>query len=433
MADIVNMPKLGFDMAEGALVRWVVAEGAHVEKGQVLAEIETDKATVEVESGFSGVVLNHLVQKGDVVPVNQPIAVIGSADETIDLNQLLGGILPTKAEKEAPSEKSEKEQGPVPVSTETKISSEAKISAEGKSPQEGHLPDGVRASPIARKLAEERGIDIMLVKGSGPQGRIVRSDVEAYESTKPSELPAPATREEMAVAVQRTDRHVPVSRLRSAIGRRMVQAKQQIPHFYVSYQYNVTDLITLRSKVNAVLPEEEKTSLNDYLIKAVALTLRDFPNLNATLDENANEVIQFGAINIGVAVAVENGLLTVVCRNADLKTVRQIALEVKGLVSRARQGKVKSEDIEGSTFSISNLGMYGVDEFIAIINPPEAAILAIGSASEIPVIVNGEIKTGQVMKAIISVDHRVSDGVEAARFLQALGTYLELPYKLVMF
>lgn len=433
MADIINMPKLGFDMAEGTLVRWVVAEGASVEKGQVLAEIETDKATVEVESGFSGVVRNHLVHKGDVVPVNQPIAVVGSADEAIDLNQLLGGFLPKEAEKEAPSEKSEKEERPVPASTESKTSPEAKISTEGKTPQEGHLPDGVRASPIARKLAEERGIDILLVKGSGPQGRIVRSDVDAYESTKPSELPAPVTREEMAVEVQRTDRHVPVSRLRSAIGRRMVQAKQQIPHFYVSYQYNVTDLITLRSKVNEVLPEEEKISLNDYLIKAVALTLRDFPNLNATLDEKTNEVIQFGAINIGVAVAVENGLLTVVCRNADLKTVRQIALEVRGLVSRAREGKVKPEDIEGSTFSISNLGMYGVDEFIAIINPPEAAILAVGSASEIPLVWNGEIKTGQVLKASISVDHRVSDGVEAARFLQTLGTYLELPYKLVMF
>jgi pyruvate dehydrogenase E2 component (dihydrolipoamide acetyltransferase) len=434
MADIVNMPKLGFDMAEGTLVRWVIAEGASVTKDQVLAEIETDKATVEVESGFSGVVRKHLVHEGDVVPVNTPIAVIGTADEDINLKQLLGGV-PSKVEaKKAPVEVSRKEELTAPVSLVAETSHEdTKIFAAEKIPEGEHLPDGVRATPLARKLAEERGINIMKVKGSGPQGRIVRSDVEAYEAKKPTEAPLPAIQAEISVGVQQADRHVPLSRLRSAIGRRMVQAKQQVPHFYISYQYDVTELIALRSKVNAILLEDEKISLNDYLVKAVALTLRDFPNLNAALDEKANEVIQFGAINIGVAVAVENGLLTVVCRNADHKTVRQIGLEVKSLVSRAREGKVKSEDIEGSTFSISNLGMYGVDEFIAIINPPEAAILAVGSALEVPVVRNGEIKPGQVMKATISVDHRVSDGAEAARFLQKLATYLEQPYKLVVF
>lgn len=434
MADIVNMPKLGFDMAEGTLIRWVIAEGADVTKGQVLAEIETDKATVEVESGFSGVVRKHLVHEGDVVPVNKPIAVIGSADEVIDLGNLLGGVSPKVEEKKPPVEVSGNEKRAIPATHLITPSPErTAIVSEAKIPEGEHLPDGVRATPLARKMAEERGINILMVKGSGPQGRIVRSDVEGFEATKPSEVPSAAVMEEISVGVQQPDRHVPLSRLRSAIGRRMAQAKQQIPHFYISYQYDVTELIALRSKVNAILPEEEKISLNDYLVKAVALTLRDFPNLNAALDEKANEVIQFGAINISVAVAVENGLLTVVCRNADKKTVRQIGLEVKNLVSRAREGKVKSEDIEGSTFSISNLGMYGVEEFIAIINPPEAAILAVGSALDVPLVRNGEIKPGQLMKAIISVDHRVSDGAEAARFLQALGSYVEQPYKLIVF
>jgi pyruvate dehydrogenase E2 component (dihydrolipoamide acetyltransferase) len=210
----------------------------------------------------------------------------------------------------------------------------------------------------------------------------------------------------------------------------MVQAKQAVPHFYVTYEYDVAALLQLRAQLNALLPEEAKASVNDFVIKAVALTLREFPNLNASIDEAKSEVIQYGHINIGVAVAVENGLLTVVCRDADLKSLRQIAGEVRSLVKRAREGKVKPEDIEGSTFSVSNLGMFAVENFMAIINPPEAAILAVGSAREVPVVVDGEIIAGQRMKATISVDHRVSDGAEAARFMQALEKYLTEPLRL---
>jgi pyruvate dehydrogenase E2 component (dihydrolipoamide acetyltransferase) len=210
----------------------------------------------------------------------------------------------------------------------------------------------------------------------------------------------------------------------------MVQAKQTVPHFYVTHEYDVEALIQLRAQINILLPEEEKVSVNDFVIKAAALTLREYPNLNAAVNEGKSEVIQYGHVNIGVAVAVENGLLTVVCRDADLKSLRQIAGELRGLVRRAREGKVKPEDIEGSTFSVSNLGMFAVDNFLAIINPPEAAILAVGSAQEVPVIKNGEIKAGIKMKATISVDHRVSDGAEAARFMQALEKYLEEPLRL---
>jgi pyruvate dehydrogenase E2 component (dihydrolipoamide acetyltransferase) len=212
----------------------------------------------------------------------------------------------------------------------------------------------------------------------------------------------------------------------------MREAKQTIPHFYVTHEYDMAPVLALRKQVNQALPEEGKTSVNDYIVKAVALTLREFPNLNASLDESSNQIVRHGNINIGVAVAVEAGLLTVVCRDADRNPLYQLAVEVRQMVERAREGKVRPEDIEGSTFSVSNLGMYDVEHFIAIINPPEAAILAVGSAREVPVVKDGQVVPGTRMKATISVDHRVSDGVDAARFLQAMARYIEEPIRLLL-
>ena len=428
MAEVVIMPKLGFDMAEGTLVRWVVAEGAALEKGAVLAEIETDKATVEVESGYSGVVKRHLVEQGAIVPVNTPIAVIGGADEEIDYGQLIGEMAPeSPAALAAVAPGQGTAVAAQAVAVDTRPTRREEQVVEILPVEEGKLPEGVRASPLARRLAEERGIDLRKVKGSGPRGRIVQADIEAYQEIRAVEERVPVvtpTAVPPGVGEARQDRRIPLSRLRGAIGRRMVQAKQQAPHFYITREYDMLALMDLRASINALLPEDEKTSVNDFVIKAVALTLREFPNLNAALDEQKGEVVQFGHINIGVAVAVENGLLTVVCRDADRKTVHQISVEVRGLVKRAREGKVRPDDIEGSTFSVSNLGMYGIEHFIAIINPPEAAILALGSVMDVPVVENGEIKAGKRMKATISVDHRVSDGAEAARFLQALAKYL---------
>jgi pyruvate dehydrogenase E2 component (dihydrolipoamide acetyltransferase) len=210
----------------------------------------------------------------------------------------------------------------------------------------------------------------------------------------------------------------------------MVEAKQQVPHFYITHEYDVAALLDLRLQANALLADEEKISVNDFIIKAAALGLRQFPNLNASLKDN--QIVRHGAVNIGVAVAVEGGLLTVVCRDADRKPLRQIAVEVRSMAARARDGKVRPEDIEGSTFSISNLGMFDVEHFVAIINPPEAAILAVGSAREIPVVKDGQIQPGRRMNATLSVDHRVSDGAEGARFLQALSAYLEQPLRLLV-
>ena len=439
MADIVIMPKLGFDMAEGTLVRWVVQEGEPVSKGAVLAEIETDKATVEVESGFGGVVVRHLVPEGDVVPVNKPIAVIAASGESVDYQSLLG---------EAPTEKAAKKEA---VTAEPKVEQEDKgeVFALAKPVQlegEGSQPSGrVIASPLARRMAEEQGIELKNVMGTGPGGRITKRDIEKFSKAGmaakpapavlvPSEapavtkerLPAPALSTEPARETQTIQRN----RLRAAIGRRMTEAKQQVPHFYVTHEYDMAAVMELRQQVNALLPEEQKTSVNDFIIRAVALTLIEFPNLNASL--SGDQIVRHGQINVGVAVAVEGGLLTVVCKDADRKPVRIISSEVKAMVSRAREGKVRSDDIEGSTFSVSNLGMYDVEHFIAIINPPEAAILAIGSAREVPVVKNGQIAVAMRMKATISVDHRVSDGAEAARFLQALTQYLEEPLRLMI-
>jgi pyruvate dehydrogenase E2 component (dihydrolipoamide acetyltransferase) len=430
MADVVDMPKLGFDMAEGTLVRWVIAEGEEVAKGAVLAEIETDKATVEVESNFSGTVLRHLVKEGTPVPVGDPIAVIGEAGEKVDVEALTGGE--KAAEKEAPDARA--------------VEEEAKEAAEGEPVpvEEGgvQLPGGVRASPLARKMAEDRGIDLRNVQGTGPKGRIIKKDIETYQAApQPAAAPervAPQPEKKPALPLSTftpvgpppPDERIPLKRLRAAIGRRMKESKQQVPHFYVTSEYNMEPVMLLRQQINAMLPEGEKLSVNDFIIKATALTLRQFPNVNASLD--GDEIVRHGQVNVGVAVAVEGGLLTVVSRDTDRKSLRQISIEVRNMVARARDGKVKPEDIEGSTFSVSNLGMYNVEHFIAIINPPEAGILAVGSAREVPVVRDGQIVPGMMMKATISIDHRVSDGAEAAQFMQALAAYFQEPLRLLV-
>lgn len=434
MADVISMPKLGFDMSEGTLIRWAIAEGDPVEKGELLAEIETDKATVEVESLFSGTVRKHLVREGSIVPVNTPIAVIGEADEKIDFDTLVGAS--DTGDEPAPAAE---EEAPEPASQPAVETAD-----------DSSLPDGVRATPLARRIAEDKGLDIKTIAGSGPGGRIVKSDVEAALAAGPAVPPAPvqpaaetpqpapaptgpALAPLMAAAVGETpaDTRIPLSKLRQAIGRRMVDSKHNYPSFYVSYEYDMGPVMALRKQANQMLAGTgEKLSVNDFLVKAVALTLRQFPNLNARLDGDA--VLQYGRVNVGNAVAVENGLLTVVCHDADRKSLRQISLEVKAKAGRVREGKIQPEDISDSTFSISNLGMYGTENFTAIINPPEAAILAVGAARQVPVVEDGELAVGWRMKATISVDHRVSDGAEAASFMQVLANYIENPVSLML-
>jgi pyruvate dehydrogenase E2 component (dihydrolipoamide acetyltransferase) len=421
MAETINMPKLGFDMAEGTLVRWVKQVGENINKGDVLAEIETDKATVEVESSASGVVLEQIVDEGTVVPVNAPIAVVGAEGEKVEAPKPEGGK--QKVEEKKPEGSTQKEAPVAPTQPAAPSVQQAAVPFES---------GPVKASPLARRIARDRNIDLSRVQGTGPGGRVVRKDVEAAAA---GGQPAAVSRQVVVPTIQpiaatAEDQSIQTTKLRQAIGRRLVESKQTIPHFYVTHEYKMDALMAMRKQANEYLPDNEKLSVNDFILKAVALTLRQFPNLNASL--NGDQVVQYGHVNVGVAVTVPGGLMTVVVKDTNQKTMRQISSEVKAMAGRAREGKVKPDDVDGSTFSTSNLGMYDVDEFIAIINPPEAAILAIGSAREVPVVEGGQVKPGWRMKATISVDHRVSDGAEAAQFMQALAGFLENPVRMLV-
>ncbi|MBI3151708.1 MAG: 2-oxo acid dehydrogenase subunit E2 [Chloroflexi bacterium] len=420
MAETINMPKLGFDMAEGLLVRWVKQVGEQINEGDVLAEIETDKATVEVESSASGVVLQLIVDQGTMVPVNAPIAVVGEKGEKVDV------AAPTAESGKQKAD--EKPAAPPPSGTQQTPPTPAPV------PQASAPADGapVKASPLAKKIARDKNINLANLQGTGPGGRVVRKDVESALSSGQSSVNSVQSAQpnyQLPITTHE-DKVVQTTKLRQAIGRRLVESKTTIPHFYVTHEYKMEALMDMRKQANAYLPDNEKLSVNDFILKAVALTLRQFPNLNATI--KGNEVIQFGHVNVGVAVTVPGGLMTVVVKDTDQKMLRQISGEVKAMAARAREGKVRPDDVDGSTFSTSNLGMYDVEDFIAIINPPEAAILAISSAREVPVVEGGELKVGWRMKTTISVDHRVSDGAEAAQFMQALAGFLENPVRMLV-
>jgi pyruvate dehydrogenase E2 component (dihydrolipoamide acetyltransferase) len=440
MAETITMPKLGFDMQEGTLVRWVRNEGEDIKKGDVLAEIETDKATVEVESSASGVVRKLLVDQGAVVPIGAAIAIVGGKDEAISAQAAQASKIaepsapPAKPAKPVQETKQMQQPAEMPViaPSDGGAAGETRKPGPGGEAQEGL----VKASPLAKRIARDAHMDLADIQGTGPGGRITRKDVEAAMAagaraakaapTGAAFLPPPGT-----AVMERQDELIAPTKLRQIIARRMAESKSTVPHFYVTHEYKMEALLELRTQVNAYLPEDQKMSVNDFIVRGVALTLREFPNLNSALQ--GDKVLRHGAVNVGVAVAVEGGLLTVVCRDTDQKPLRQIAMELKAMAARARDGKVKPEDIEDSTFSVSNLGMFDVENFAAIINPPEAGILAVGAARQVPVVAeNGEIQAGWRMKATIAVDHRVSDGAEAAQFMQALVKYLEEPVRLLV-
>jgi pyruvate dehydrogenase E2 component (dihydrolipoamide acetyltransferase) len=415
VAELITMPKLGFDMAEGILVEWVKEVGDEVEEEDIIAIIETDKANVEVTPFKTGVLRSFLVKEGDIVPVGEPIAVIGAADEEVDLDAL--GVT-------AEEEGVEEEEKPEPL---------AAVAVEPEEAPEA-AGDRVAASPVTRRMADELGIDLTQIEGTGPGGRIIKRDLEAYlqerervpERPAPPPIPTPS----YEPATEEYD-EAPLSPMRKTIGRRMIESKTQAPHFYVTMDVDMAAAMALRSQVNAMLPEENKVSVNDLMIKAAAIALQEFPNLNASF---AGEVIHVhNRINIGIAVARETGLLTTVLKDCDKKSLAQIALEAKELVDRARKGRMQADDMVGGTFTISNLGMFGVEDFVAIINPPQAAILALGAVQRTPIVdEDGAIKAGTRMKATISADHRVTDGAEAARFMRSFKAILEEPMRMLL-
>jgi pyruvate dehydrogenase E2 component (dihydrolipoamide acetyltransferase) len=441
MSEVVAMPKLGFDMAEGTLVRWVKQKGENVNKGEVLAEIETDKATVEVESSASGLVAAQLVSEGAIVPVGDPIAVIAAPGEEVNVDELkaqAGGPLdesgPSAAGPESgataapaaprPAVTSAQTAGPSPLGKGEGVRGPSALPAPATDGQGGE----VIASPIARKMASEAGVDLRQVQGTGPGGRIIKRDIETFLREGPRAPAGVAAAE--PVTVSREDREIPLTRLRQIIGRRMAQSKQAAPHFYVTVDVDMGTTLALRSQLNALVPESDKISVNDFITKAAALALREFPNLNASL--SGDKLVARGRVNIGIAVAVEGGLITPVVQDADIKSLARIAVETRALVGRAREGKIKPTDVEGGTFTVSNLGMFDVSVFSAIINPPEVAILAVGTVQQVPVVKDGALAVGSRMSATLSADHRATDGAEAARFLQSFRKLLESALRLLL-
>lgn len=425
MAEVVKMPMLGATMQEGTFVNWTKDIGQSVQAGEVIAEVEADKATIEIESPFSGVLVEKLVSAGDVVSVGMPLARIETAN---------GGAAAAKSApvaESAPSKAADKSLEPAKPAA-------APVAVAAPAEADPHLPDGVRASPLARRIARERGIDLHAVSGTGPGGRIVKADVERFTPTAvqqvaetlsaPPKAPTAPTR---ALPSGEGILHEPVSRMRQRIAARTVESKTTIPHFYLTSEIDMAAALALRKQINEGLSEDEKVTVNDLVVKAVALALRKFPNLNSHF--YGDTLVRYQYINIGIAVALpEGGLVNVVARNADQLSISQLAKRNKAMFANVREGKIKPEDIEGATFTVSNLGAYDVEHFQAIISPPEAAILAVGAVKQVPVVVNGEIAVGTRMKVSLSVDHRVSDGAEGALFLKALRELLENPMRLLV-
>lgn len=432
MAQEIKMPKLGMDMTDGTLINWIKNVGDTIKPGDVIAEIETDKTTVEVESEVEGTILELIGSPGDVIAVGAVMGYVGAAGEAAPAGE-------QAAPQAAPQTEAAPAQESQPAFTRPEP---APASADG-----GSYPGGVKASPVARNIASQRGIDLRQVSGSGPGGRIVKADVESFTpgQAQPAqaEPAAPAfTPGVRGVAAAAFYPELPsgpdvevsdTSNLRKRIATRMVESKQHVPHFYVTSEIDVSAMLQLRKQLNDSLSDpENKISVNDLIVKATALNLREFPNLNSHF--YGDKIVRHKRINIGIAVALPNGgLMNVVVKDADKLALGTLAAQSKAMIARARDGKVKPDDVQGSTFSVSNLGAYDVEDFVAIINPPEAAILAVGTAKKVPVVLeDGTLGIGQRMRLTISVDHRISDGAEGALFLQKLKELLENPMRLLL-
>ncbi len=419
MAEIVYMPKLSDTMTDGVVAEWTKKVGDKVSSGEVLAEIETDKATMEFESFFDGVLLHIGVEKGKSVPVNSLLAIIGQEGE--DISALLAGVqAPALVKEEAAA-------APVisaPVSTPIAAAIAAPVVTAPMAVPTSNSSGRIIASPLAKKMAQEKGIDIASVPGSGEAGRIVKRDVDHYVPyTTPASAPifsAPAGTESFEDET--------VSQMRKTIARRLAESKFTAPHFYLTLDIDMDNAISARKSLNST--EGVKVSFNDMVVKAAAMSLRQHPAVNSAW---LGDVIRHNHhIHIGVAVAVEDGLLVPVVRFADTKGFQQIGNEVREYAKRAKDKKLQPSDWEGNTFTISNLGMFGIESFTAIINPPDSCILAVGGIKEVPVVKKGQVVPGNVMKVTLSCDHRVVDGASGAAFLQTFKGYMENPVAMLL-
>ncbi|MCC6313573.1 MAG: 2-oxo acid dehydrogenase subunit E2 [Thermomicrobiales bacterium] len=440
----VIMPKMGDAMEEGTLLRWLKQVGEDVAVGDPIAEIETDKVTLEIEAADEGVLSQTLVPEGAVVPIGAPIATIGEEDAPVVAEPALAAAAPVAAAPAA---------APVAVAAPAAVA--AAPGGNGATPAAPALAvapapgaaDGerLRASPLVKRLAAEHGIDLSRIAGSGPGGRIVKDDITPYLTGAPQAVPAapavpapapvapvPAPIAAAPAAAGRPAATVTdLSRIKRTTGKRMLESVTTAPHFFVTIDVDMGAAVAFREQVNAQVADgAARISFNDLVVKAAALALRDFPNLNSSLEND--RLHTHPNIDINVAVALPDGLIAPFIPDADQKSLGAIARMAKDLIGRARDGGLQPNEYQGGTFTVSNLGMYDVDEFISIINPPQAAILAVGSIREVPVVRDGEIVPGRLMKLTLSADHRVTDGAESARFLQATRRLLENPMLLAL-
>jgi len=425
----VNMPKLSDTMEEGTVLEWKKQDGAQVKRGDVLAEIESDKASFEIEAEADGA-LHIVVEQGQAVPVGQQIATIGEAAAGVKGKDKATEKPARQAKPKAEAEEPEQEEPEQPAEPEPQ--EERQQPAPAARRDDG--ADGEKASPLARRLARERGVDLASIKGSGPGGRIVKEDVLAAAG-KGRERPAASERPAARPAARRPEQDVEVeepTRMQATIARRMTQSKTTVPHFYVTVECQVDEAVKMRQQLKETVPGAEKVTMTDMLMRACALALQRFPEVNASWVDGHFE--RKRRISIGLAVPPEKGLglLVPVVHDVDKKDLVALSIEARQVIERARAGRPSQGDLEGGTFSISNLGMYGVDEFNAIINPPEAGILAVGAIKDAPVVVDGQLKVGKVMRLTLSVDHRVYYGVTGAQFLGEVKRLIENPVSLVM-
>jgi len=423
MQEVILMPRLSDTMTEGVIAEWHKKVGDNVKKGDLLADVETDKATMELESYKEGKLLYIGAQKGDKVPVNALLCIIGD-EKKVDVQKIVAaakGGATTAAAGGA-------QQGQPAQATQT-AEAHTDTATHGDSTENGR----VKASPLAKKLASEKGIDISKVPGSGDGGRIIKRDVDNYvpaaaSATTTATQGKATTPAATAVAGQVSFEDVPVSQMRKVIAKRLSESKFTAPEFYLTMEINMDKAVESRAKLNDISPV--KISFNDMVLKACAIALKQHPKVNSSWMGDKIRVNHH--VNVGVAVAVEEGLLVPVVRFADLKSLSQIATEVKDFAKKAKDKKLQPSDWEGSTFTISNLGMFGIEEFTAIINPPDSCILAIGAINQVPVVKDGQIKIGNIMKVTLTCDHRVVDGATGAAFLQTLQGLLEEPLRMLV-
>ena len=432
MVDELKMPQMGYDMEEGTVVRWLKEENSHVDKNEAIAEIETDKAVVEFESESSGILLKIVAPEGTIVPVGQTIAIVGTEGESIDINE--NEITPQLDEDLT-------ETTPDSVSVPIEESADKEIPI-GESVSDA--ANSLSATPIARKMADELGISLSTISGSGPGGRITKKDIESYDSSKsvaernikthgstppkPTSISIPNTPEPKAT---QTDGLEPLSRMRQQIARVTLKSKTEKPHFYVSADIDMTSAMQLRGQINAKLKDEGiKVSVNDLIVKACIEALKKYPKFNAYFSE---EGITFNdTINIAIAISGEEGLIVPAILDCGDKSLKEISKLVKDLASRSDSGTLSTEEYTGGTFAISNLGMFDVTSFVAIIHPPQSAVLAIGTVQSKPAVVDGEIAIRDIMTVTLSGDHRIVDGAEGAQFIIEVKRLLETPVELVI-